>query len=229
MTLRLPHVLVLMFLVLAAGVVSVKVLETQIGGATVPGIVLIDAPFLSGGDVDDLIRRWPGAVEELIPAGEGALAPFEPAIVGRMAARGDATALFCLDEAVSRQAQRAGAGDQPVWKAVLGEDVPAALDADRARLIVDWAAEYLRAQQQVQGFLLGVVFHTRLDPPLEPVVASLVQAADALPSFRRTSIVVLGDRLAGTREPVRRSVRIDRGEWRRRARPKLADLLEPGW
>src|SRR5262245_25392839 len=61
MSLRLPHVLVLMALILAAGVLSVRQLESDTGAGTVPGVIVLEAPWLGARAMAELAEVFDGA------------------------------------------------------------------------------------------------------------------------------------------------------------------------
>src|SRR5258705_10518152 len=111
MSLRLTHVLALMALILAAGVLSIGHLEADTGVGTVPGLVVIDAPWLEARAVAELAEGLSGdqphalessglppwAASDLagalsrariqwVAAGEGRLQPFATDFAERRAA-----------------------------------------------------------------------------------------------------------------------------------------------
>src|SRR5262245_34816746 len=84
MRFRLPHVLALMVLVLAAGVVSVRELQSRRGPPTVPGLVVVDAPWLDGDTLQPLLRNWPQARPTWVRADAEPISPFGTEyVVGR--------------------------------------------------------------------------------------------------------------------------------------------------
>jgi hypothetical protein len=223
MSLRLPHVLILMTLILAAGVLSVRHLEADVGASSVPGLVAIEAPALDATTATALLARLPGASIQWVAADEGPLQPFDSRLAARRAGEGAAT-MFISAEA------RPADGARGAWR-VLIEDppFPAARPASQRSVLV--AADYVRQQTGLRAFLLAVdpgpLRTPTLADELPELLAPLLAAADALPRSRRTSIVVLGAReLAGDR---RLALRLDRGAWGSRARAGLADLLDDGW
>ncbi len=56
---RLSSIIVGMGLILLAGVVSVTVLESHLGGFSAPGIVMIEASGLDAAQLDALAGSWP--------------------------------------------------------------------------------------------------------------------------------------------------------------------------
>ncbi len=218
----LPHVLVLMLLLLVAGVASVEYLEARSGGATVPGLVIVDAPVLDAAALDALGSQWAsrGSVRrEIVLAAPGVpLLPFDSRLVRRVMIRGDATALFTLDPGFGRAEASAGGG----WRAIL-DAFPGTRAAAPLESLVAEAAEFVRGQSGMRAFLAALV----LDPTSRavPDLALLLDALASLPDYRRGSLVVLGR----SREGVRPVLRLDTGPWGQRARPGLADLLDLSW
>lgn len=230
MKLRLSHVLVLMALVLAAGVLSVGHLEADVGASTVPGVVVVEAPGLDAALADRLQQRLPGAGREWVTAPEGPLQPFGADLAARRAAEGAATLRVVAAPPADPGAARSG------WRVLIDtstggvEAGDGAGPGDAAQRAARVAADFIGQQQGVRAFLVAL----EPGPPeadaaaeLEELLAPLVAAADALPRLRRTAIVLLGARDgAGQRRLV---LRWDRGRWGPRARPALADLLEEAW
>lgn len=211
MRLRLPHVLFLMALVLLSGVVSARLWEARVGGAIVPGVVLVDEPTLGESDVGRLLRRWPDAVVERVPVGAAVLAPFGPAERELRARRGDTTALFTVDPSIPQRGW-----DFVHDRAMLGGDSP-----ERA---MSAAADFLGTLRSVRPFVVAVALGPAGVPDVGAAIEPLVAAADALPGFRRTSVVVLGALRAHEQGWTRTVVRIDRGRWGGQRRAALADL-----
>jgi len=208
-------ILFLMALVLGAGVVSVQQLESRVGATTVPGVIVLDLPSLAMTSAQDLARAHTGSLMAWISAGSEALAPFglEPTL--RRAERGEATVLFDADGAGETD-WRAG------WSVVLDE-YPEQGAVGRAERAVARAADFVRAQDGTRPFRVGLALGADARIPIDDLLVQIEKAADALPSFRRTAIVVLGERMDSSR---RVFVRIDRGHWGTRAQPLLGDLLE---
>jgi hypothetical protein len=215
--LRLTHVVVLMLLVLAAGVLSARHLAAD-AGATVPGLVVVDAGQLpEGGDLSRQAVRFPGSRLQLVGAGLTALAPLDESYAQRRAKEGAATALVSaapLDEDVAHRA----------WQVAIGQP-PRPAEVSPAERVAEVAADYLAAQTGVRAFVLALQPGPETD--LAALVARLEAAASALPRTRRTSLVILGARDQATGQ--RLTLRLDRGPWGQRARPALADLLEDAW
>ena len=208
MALRLPHVLVLMALLLAAGVLSVGTLpeEARVQGTlalAVPGLTVELAQQLQSERAD---LRW-----AVLPTGDGVLAPFDEEHVQAHVERGAAVALFVQPP----QPEPPPESWRQAWRVLLAPeqgDVLASLEA------------FVRAQAGARPFLAGLVLPP--DAPLREIVERLAAAADGLPAFRRTSLVLLGERQAG--RPGRVVLRLDRGAASRAAPATLTDLLETG-
>jgi len=206
--LRLSHVLVLMALVLAAGVLSVRQIE---GESVVQGTLVIAAPGLTP-EVAQRLQRDRGDLGwTLLPAGDGPLAPFDTELVAESVARGTVVSLFvqppCSDPATLDL--------RGAWRVLI---------APEAGDVLTSLADFVRAQVGTRPFLAGLLLPSSLDAPaLAATLEPLLAAADTLPTFRRTSIVLLGDRPSG---PGRRVVaRLDRGRGALAAPVTLADLL----
>jgi hypothetical protein len=219
MSLRLPHVLALMALILAAGVLSVQQLEAHVGKTAVPGLLLVEAPGMGFDEAGALARRWPGATLEWVAAEEGPLAPFDSGPVTRMRTRGWASVLVAPRAAATPPGEAdAEAALRRKWGALVTE-LPA--DDAPARL-----AEFVATHTGARPFIAGFV---RRDPSVAELLgtlAPLVAAAEALPSFRRTSIVVLGLHEPESRR--RLALRIDRGPPSKASSRALLDLLGAG-
>jgi len=248
MALRLPHVLALMALILAAGVLSIGHLEADTGAGTVPGLVVIDAPWLGARSLAELAEALGGdqtraletpgfpawAVSSLagdlarariqwVTAGEGRLQPFATDFAEQRAAQGAATLLV-----------DAAGDDDPAlrrgWHVVIAapEAPPASDEVARA---VQVAADYVRRQSGVRAFFIA------LDPRLPggtdsqarlpELIVPLLAAAQTLPRTRRTCVVLLGALEPEGRRRV--ALRFDVGSWSHHALPGLADLLEEEW
>jgi hypothetical protein len=209
--LRLSHVLVLMALVLAAGVLSVRRIE---GESVVQGTLVIAAPGLTPAVAQRLQRERGDLGWTLLPVGDGPLAPFDTELVAESVGRGTVVSLF-LQPPLAEPATRDLRGAWRVLIAPEAGDVLASL------------AAFVRAQVGTRPFLAGLLLPPSSDAPaLAATLEPLLAAADALPTFRRTSIVLLGDRPSG---PGRRVVaRLDRGRGALAAPVTLADLLERG-
>jgi len=223
MALRLPHVLILMALILAAGVLSVRHLESDVGASSVPGVVVLEVPALDASMASGLLLRLPGASPQWVGVEEGPWHPFDVRLAAQRASQGSATVLISAaplpaDEA--RDGWRVRIEDPPS---------PAALPAEQRAVLA--AAEYVRQQTGLRAFLVavdpGALSAATLAADLPELLAPLLAAADALPRTRRTSIVLLGARESGGER--RFVLRLDRGAWGPRARPALADLLEDRW
>jgi hypothetical protein len=210
MALRLPHVLVCMTLILAAGVVSVQQLAAD-AGATVPGLVLVQASQLDAAGLASVAARLAGAHDEQVAVGPEPFAPFELDRIARRGTEGAATALVSVPHVEDAPLRRG-------WRVIVMAP---------ERPLADVATDFLRGQSGVRAFVLG------LDPgpeiaaaDLAALLAPLLDVSETLPGTRRTSLVILGGR-----DPLGRRLvlRIDRGPWGERARPQLADLLEDAW
>lgn len=214
---RLPAILVSMLLLLLSGVVSVRVLETTLGGATVPGLVLLDAAGLDHAGLLRIQERHPGSALESVPADDAPLAPFGSPLILRLATRGDALALYSL---VPLDVEPLSGSPWIKRRTNFPRPEPNAL--------VDEAAGFLASQHGTQAYFLALVLASEtaiagIDP-----VRTLVHAAETLPSFRRTSLVVLGARRRD--QPGQRwALRVDVGRWPREPDPGLKDLLSARW
>jgi len=212
---KLPMILFLMALVLGAGVVSVQQLESRAGATTVPGVIVLDLPSLGMLAAQDLAQYHEGSRMSWIAAGTEALSPFGLEPTRRRAERGEATVLF----------DPAGAGGvdwRQGWSVVLDE-YPERDAVGRAERAVARAVDFIRAQVGTRRFRVGLVMPADDQIAIDDLLVKIEQAADELPTFRRTAIIVLGERLDSSR---RVFVRIDRGRWDQRALPLLGDLLE---
>ncbi|MGQ0552529.1 MAG: hypothetical protein ACT4PU_04855 [Planctomycetota bacterium] len=238
---RLPSIFAAMALLLVAGVLSVQHLESHVGATAVGGLVLVALPELDDAAAVRLAARWPGAsatwVDVQAPAdaqqadaqaGEP-FAPFLQAAVGQRAAHGEATVLL--------QTSRADL-QPPPEPSVPGPRDAAAAESWLVRiegdtdLLLRSAADFLREQTGTRPFVLGLDLRAAPGVALgqgatapvrslraDDVGPQLNEALADLPSFRRTSIVMLGP----ADETGRRTVlRVDRG---RPAAPLLTDLL----
>lgn len=229
---RLPSILFLMALVLGAGVLGVLQLESRVGATTVPGVIVLDVPGLDPTTAQDLTRRYEapraaarrgsrpigGARMEWVAVDAEVLSPFGLAATRARAERGEATVLF---DPVGQDETDWHAG----WSVVLGSDTRTGAAGGVARA-AEQVAEFVREQTGTRPFRVGLVLGDTPAADIDDLLAPIVAAADALPSFRRTSILVLGKRMPMS--PRRLCVRIDRGRWDGRARPALGDLLEDG-
>ena len=217
MKLRLTHVLVLMGLILAAGVVSVRHLAAD-AGATVPGLVVVDASQVpEAGDLARQAVRFPDSRLQSTRAETGPLCPFDAAFATRRGQQGAATVLVSA-------APVDGLLEHRSWHVAIGEPAqPAGLSL--AERVAASAADFVRAQTGVRAFVVALQPGPSADLPV--LIARLDEAMSSLPRTRRTSLVVLGSRDPAT--GLREVLRLDRGNWGLRARPQLADLLEGEW
>lgn len=220
---RLTHILAAMGLVLLAGVLSVHQIEERLGTTSVPGLLVVDCPAWDADVLDALRVRWAGATLEWVEAGPAAFEPFGPGYVGRAAGRGEVAALF---SAVATDRTRA---DVSAWPVVL-DVFPGDGAAARARAATTAAARFVEGRTGSRGFVVGLALAT--DPPAgaaSSYVEPLLAALETFPSGRRTTLVVLGrreDDVVAGRSGRRWCLRIPRGEWGRRIRPGLDDLLD---
>jgi hypothetical protein len=221
MHLRLTHVLVLMTLVLVAGILSVHGLEAYVGATSVPGVVVVDVPGLEPGTLAGVGRGRGGAAWFAVVASGEPCAPFDSAFARRAAAGGTATLLLAATPLADRESLRDAWGVVIAPDAGSGSDAAnlADVDAAAARL-----AAFVSTQHGTRPFLAGLTVDARPLDRIGALVDPLIEAAAALPPYRRTSVVLLGERLA---DPSRRvALRFDVGRWEGHARPALADLLE---
>jgi len=211
---RLPSILVAMALLLLSGVVSVRVLETRMGGATVPGLIVIDAPGLAQLDLTAIQGEHRSAVLESVAGGPAPLAPFGSALMTRLRERGDRTALYTLVDS------HLGALVEGPWtRRVTPSSAPAAV-TESAALITE-----LRS---TRAFCVALALPEAGELDAAWMARVLVDAAETLPSFRRSSVVILGGRRRDA--PGQRwSLRVDLGRWVGQAEPLLEDLLEARW
>src|SRR5437763_168479 len=93
MRLRLPHILVLMALILAAGVVSVQQLQARRGGATVQGLIVLDAPWLDAAAAEPLLVEWSDAHLFRTAADAQPFSPFDGDFARKRMLRGAQTVL----------------------------------------------------------------------------------------------------------------------------------------
>jgi hypothetical protein len=214
--LRLSHVLVLMALVLAAGVLSVQGLADGVGSGVVQGTIVVSAPGLGLGQAQALARERDDVRWTVLSAGDGSLAPFDDGLVSACVSRGVVTSLF-----VPPAAEPAGGsanGMRDAWRVLVTPD-----SGDAIGSLLD----FVRAQTGTRPFLAGLIL-PEADAPGAPSEAELLEAlcaaADSLPSFRRTTLVLLGQRQLGS--GVRVAVRLDRGRTTLAAPATLVDLLE---
>lgn len=214
---RLPTIFILMALVLLSGVVSVRVLETRMGGATVPGLVVIDAEGLGLQDLEAVQARFPGMLLESLPAGPQALAPFDSTLIGKLRGRGDFTALYTLVD------RREGSLDPALWNKRRTSFPRPELSA-----VVEEGAVFLASQDSTRSFFLALVLGPDSSTDGMAPMRELRAAAAELPAFRRCAILLLGarrDDLPGQRWVLR----LDTGRWVQPAEPGSADLLKARW
>lgn len=216
---RLPQILLAMAALLLLGVASVWYFETRMGGATVPGLVLVDVPGADRALLDELAAPWPGARVEAVPAGQGLFAPFDDDLLAQLGRRGDSLVAYVEDGAGDLEALRAPTGP---WTATL----PALRPEDEQ--VVERCSAYVTQQTSTRAFGVGLALASLPADPAASLVEPLRRALAGLPEFRRSALVLLGARDAA--DPSRRlCLRLDLGPWLKRARPELADLLDAGW
>ena len=207
---RLPSIFAAMALLLVAGVLSVQHLESHVGATAVGGLVLVALPELDDAAAVRLAARWPGAsatwVDVQVPAVVGADEPFAPflqAAIGQRAAQGEATVLLRAPDpskvpVLSRTpvAQPGPLSDEASWHVRIEGDTS---------LLLRSAADFLREQTGTRPFVLGLDLRAAPGVALgqgaaaavrslraDDVGPQLSEALQDLPSFRRTSIVMLG-------------------------------------
>src|SRR5262245_3327265 len=179
MRFRLPQVLALMGLILAAGVVSVRELQSRRGPPSVPGLVVVDAPWLDGAALDPLLKSWPQARPTWVRADAEPISPFGAEYVVGRTVRGARAVLVAPRD-----------GDDP--------GPPAASFAT----VLDGSGDGLGGALTLANHLTdnagGLPFVAVLPlpaaerPRLDQILRTLQLAMTQLPSFRRTSLVVLG-------------------------------------
>ena len=215
--LRLPHVLALMALLLAAGVLSVRTLPD---GSFVQGTVVIAVAGLTAAEAQQLQRERGDLRWAVVPAADGPLAPFDEDLVQERLEGGAVAALFVQPP----QPAPLPASWREAWRVVVAPDSGDAVGS---------LERFARAQSGTRPFLAGLILPPRSDAseaasPLSGVfklLDRLVAATEGLPAYRRTSIVLLGDRRPGTSGRV--VARLDRGSVQHAAPATLTDLLEP--
>jgi len=227
---RMPQILIAMAAVLILGLCSVWFMEARMGGATVPGLVLIEAPFADLEALNGLVETLESS--ELAGAGSehgaltgecaGAAEPFSPfsqAALDRLRGRGDTLVLYVpVGEGEAADPRAASSAWQSVLASQRIEDKG---PADRAQAL-------LSTRQQLTSFCIGLVLEEQGDELAAEVVPALLEAMGGLPEFRRSSLVVLGAAVPG--DPPRRAfLRIDRGPWKGQNSGDLSDLLEATW
>ncbi len=236
MQFRLWHILLLMALILLAGMLSIQQLEAHVGRTTVPGLVILDVPGLDASAAEAAVRRWPGALLQWAPADEEPLAPFGPDQVRALRSRGHASALL-----QPRRSASAADGGAPGGPAAIEAPSPGAtpgdsdpdeslhrawgvlirdVDVEQASATV---ADFVRGCDGVRPFVVGLQLQEPTVGELLAVVARQVDAAESLPGFRRTTVLVLGGREPQSQR--RLVVRVDRGNIGRFPPPGLKDLL----
>ena len=149
----------------------------------------------------------------------GAWFLIDPDWVDRRARQGDATVLYS-----SRALAEAGRRSLG-WRVVLDEVLPPATreGADRS---LEAATDFLARQDGLRPFVLGVLPEAGDLAQVQAAVAHLASAALRLPAYRRTTLVVLGDR---QEEDLRWCLVIPMGGWSPRAQPGLGAVLDGTW
>ncbi|GJM21790.1 MAG: hypothetical protein DHS20C15_17050 [Planctomycetota bacterium] len=217
MRIRLPQILLAMALILLAGLAAVQVFERRQGGAGVPGIVLLSQPQLDGAALTSLAEAIPGAHLELVDAGDGPLAPFDGAALQYHVSQGYDTVLL------------APGGPEPPsegW-ALRALVYPAVSTKDAFGHAIDDALLEIRKHSAERPYLVGMLADPVPPQRVKHFLNECVSVFEALDPYRRSAVVVLGAR--HTDGAQRYALRINRGRWGTRARPDLADLLEPRW
>lgn len=228
---RLSHVAVLMTLILAAGVLSVQGLESYAGAASVPAAIVVDVPGLLPGSLLGLTGDRQEPTWFAVEATDELLSPFDRHFARRAALSGTSTLLLSTVPLVDETATRSA------WNVLIAPDLPdpsdptaqrpapsAIPDAKHELLAAQRLAAFVVEQRGTRPFLAGLRLGDRTEDSLAPLLDALMDAAAALPSYRRTSIVLLGERLPNSGRRV--ALRYDTGRWEGHMRPGLADLLE---
>ncbi len=226
---RLSTVLICMGLILVSGLVTTHSLEARSGGSMVPGIVVVEAPWLGAEQLVDLLDTWPDGALEHVSCAPGALQPFGARVVGRRAVAGDRTILFANGAPMDAEAVRRDARGDPVWTVVL--DSARAVPRSVAEPTFADAAAFIRAQRDVRPFTVGLMPSGAEQTTFLEGLHRLYAALESLPRYRGGSLVVLGgpwqsDAVDG--QGLRPALRIDRPAALIDRRPGLRDLLEPG-
>ncbi|MHC5210327.1 MAG: hypothetical protein ACYTG2_06390 [Planctomycetota bacterium] len=218
MRLRLTHILVLMTLILAAGVLSVRGLEAYVGATSVPAVIVVDVSTLQPAALQGLGRGRGGPAWFLVQATDEPCAPFDRAFARRAAAGGATTLLLSANHLQDATSLR------EAWQVLIApESVSDDAPVDVAGA-ADRMAAFVAEQHGTRPFLAGLVLGEVETAQVSLLVGTLLDAASSLPNYRRTSLVLLGAHVPdGSR---RVALRFDVGRWKGHMRPALADLLE---
>lgn len=231
MRFRLPAIMSILAAILLAGLLGIRYLEKRMGGAAVPGLIIVDAPWLGEDGARSLMSLMPGSRVEWVSCGDEPLSPFETNFFRRVVQRGDETLLLTLSESLTRERAQdeEGASLWPVvwdaFPAVKGET-----EVGQAGLAL---ARHIRSQTGTQAFLVALVLGS--DPErnivtMDDIAGPVLEACSTLPWFRRSSTVFLGARRPEEGGGVERvALRVDQGRWGDRAAEDLRDLLDLRW
>jgi len=181
-------------------------------------VVVVEAGEASRAALTGLAPSLPGAVLVTAVAGGERFAPFDSSHVRACAVAGEVVVLL-----LGAPPPEGGEGLQELRRATGFPVVVAPGERAADRPLAVRAAELVELQDGTRPFLLG------LDPAgagpdhLQALASALRAATDGLPSYRSTTLVVLGERVAGGTH--RLALRADLAP-RRPGRHDLQDLLE---
>jgi hypothetical protein len=214
---RLPSIIVVMTLVLVSGVVSIRVMESRMGGATVPGLIVVDAPGLTREHLVQIQARHAGSSVEALEITSDPLGPFDVELLTRLRDRGDLVALYTLLD-----------GEGGVLRPTLWHKRRSVFPDPPVETAVDEVAAYVAAQHGTRAFFVGLTLP--YEAPTDGIgpVRTLAAATAELPSFRRCSLVLVGAQRRNV-DGQRWVLRVDLGRWVRDPEPALADLLSARW
>lgn len=212
-------VLALLGAVLLAGVATTVYFERRDGGgATVPSVVVVDAPLIDAAGVEALQARF----ADLRGAGDAPNAlfgPFDAEIVARLVERGHRAAAFVLSADDVPTVRDAG------WQSVVSE-FPRPASRRLSREAFTRLSSFVTAQDTTRPFVVGIALDDQGQGNLGQLLEPLVSALDGLPWFRRSSLVIVTGAWNEGRRPL---YRLDRGRAPAKPVDGLEDLLDPRW
>jgi len=222
--LRLQHVLVLMTLILGAGVLVIRPLESHVGATTVGGAIVVELPDFGPEQSARLARRWSRARVGDVAVGATAGAPFDTEVAARRSAQGAATLLLQAGHPEPLATRRTDFAVQADFTRTAAGDLRSPGEALRAASAA--LVDVLEGGLGVRPLLALLRADAAGDPELAELLTELSRAAAGQPSFRATSIVLLGRREAAGagRQSLRHVLRLDLG--RTRATALSAGLLD---
>lgn len=229
MQFRLLAIMSILAAILLAGLLGIRHLEKRMGGAAVPGLIIVDAPWLGEDGARSLMSFWPGSRVEWVSCGDEALSPFETNFFRRVVQRGDDTLLLTLSENFTREIMQDEEGAS-LWPVVWGAfpAVKGETQAGQAGLAL---ARHLRSRTGTRAFLVALVLGPERNIETMDIFADpILEACSTLPWFRRSSTIFLGVRRPkGGGGAERLALRVDQGRWGDRAADGLLDLLDLRW